>query len=185
MMLAGDEIARSQSGNNNAYCQDNEIGWIDWRREAAADPELQPFIETLAAVRRAHPALRRFEYFDGIPDGESGLQDTYWLAPEGREMTIDDWTADWRRTIGFQFGNDTAAEDRLLLIFNGGEEEVPFRLPEDFPGAAWRPIFDSSTATGTPGADGPALTTGHPIRIPPRSVRLLRHAPKRARSGRD
>jgi glycogen operon protein len=181
MLLMGDELSRSQRGNNNAYCQDNETSWLDWTAGVAADPDLLSFIETLADIRRNHPALRRFAYFDGIPDAETGLRDTYWLAPEGREMTMEDWAADGRRTIGFQFGNDGGPDARLLLIFNGAEEEILFRLPGNFPGRLWRPVFDSSRRDGRPDPRTESVGVGRPIHVAARSVQLLKH---RRRAGR-
>ena len=183
MLLAGDEFSRSQGGNNNAYCQDNETSWVDWQ-ERTIDPEFLGFVATLTEIRRSHPALRRFDYFDGIPDAGTGLSDTYWLAPEGREMTMDDWAADWRRTIGFQFGNDAGPDARLLLIFNGADDEVVFQLPDEFPGEKWRPVFDSSTADGRADPEAPGLTAGGSMPVPARSVQLLKHVAKRTRSGR-
>jgi glycogen operon protein len=88
MLLMGDELSRSQRGNNNAYCQDNEVTWLDWVDARKADPDLPAFVARLAEIRRSHAALRRDDFLDGIPDPATGLKDVHWLAPDGRRWSL-------------------------------------------------------------------------------------------------
>src|SRR5581483_7513646 len=96
MLLGGDEIGRTQGGNNNAWCQDNEISWFDWE---TADAELLEFVRRLIALRAAHPVFRRSSFLTG-GSGESGLPDVWWFRPDGRRMTQRDWTAAETKTLG-------------------------------------------------------------------------------------
>src|ERR1051326_1487620 len=92
MLLAGDERGHSQQGNNNAYCQDNDISWLDWEHWDDADRALQDFARRLIALRRPNPAFRRQRFFTGAPLNGNGQKDIAWLSPTGREMTPEDWT---------------------------------------------------------------------------------------------
>ena len=100
MLLMGDEFSRTQNGNNNAYCQDNETSWLDWKRGERVDPDLLPFIQLLVGLRRGHDVFRRRRYLSGARVAKNGLKDVYWLASEGREMTNEDWADENRRTLG-------------------------------------------------------------------------------------
>jgi glycogen operon protein len=129
MLTAGDELGRTQRGNNNAYCQDNELSWVDWE---SADPDLLAFTRQVLRLRRAHPLFRRRTY----PRPE----DTSWLAPEGREMTEQDWRLPFARCVGMLMIGQRLAErdergnpvidDDLLLLLNAHHEAIDFRLPE-------------------------------------------------------
>ena len=99
MITAGDERGRTQRGNNNAYCQDNEISWIDWRADDAW-LDIYEITKTALRLRREHPALRQRHCFEGRPTIEGGPKDLAWLHPDGREMTDDDWYDDSLRTLG-------------------------------------------------------------------------------------
>src|SRR5690606_5065650 len=127
MMLGGDEFGRTQQGNNNAYCQDNEISWYDWeideRQQALLD-----FTRRLIQLRKEHPALRRRKFFQGRPIHGSEIHDISWLRPDGTAMTDTEWEADWRRSIAVRLGGDALGEldrngdpvtdNNLLLLFN-------------------------------------------------------------------
>jgi glycogen operon protein len=178
MMLMGDELSNSQGGNNNAYCQDNETGWIDWA--GGADAALVPFVQNVLALRRRYATLRRRDFYDGRVDG-GGLKDIYWLAPEGHEMGEGDWAKGDRRALGLQIGNDVAADERLLLLFNGSMYAVDFRLGARFPCTAFEAIFDTGRKEGTIPAPGALLSPGGSIPLAPRSLLLLRHTSKVAR----
>ncbi|HVC88082.1 MAG TPA: glycogen debranching protein GlgX [Gaiellaceae bacterium] len=160
MLLGGDEIGRSQGGNNNAWCQDNEVSWIDW---ASGDEELLAFTRRLIELRRAHPVFRRTKFFEGR--GRS-LPDVWWMRPDGRRMTRRDWDNTESRAIGvFLNGDELRTEtrhgeevrdDSFLLLFNAHFEEIAFRLPARRFGTHWEPLL----ATGrcecdryVPGAD--------------------------------
>jgi isoamylase len=155
MLLAGDELGRSQRGNNNAYCQDNEISWVDWD-EAARQPGLVEFAGALSALRREHPVFRRRRFFSGLqqgPDG-SGLRDIFWLTPAGTEMTIDDWRSGFARSLGVFLNGHAITEPGLrgeaitdcdfLLLFNGHSEPVAFTLPGSELAGAWQVVVDTA-----------------------------------------
>jgi glycogen operon protein len=127
MLLAGDELGRTQRGNNNAYCQDNELSWLDWEPEAA-ERELLDFVSRLIALRREHPGLRRRHY---ARPGE-----VVWLKPQGGEMSEEDWRSPFARCLGML----VPGEERLLLLLNAHHEAVAFALP---PGE-WQAILDTA-----------------------------------------
>ncbi|MFC6050348.1 glycogen debranching enzyme GlgX, partial [Methylobacterium hispanicum] len=120
MLLMGDERSRSQGGNNNAYCQDNAVSWMDWTSDP--DPTLATFVANLLRLRREEPALRRRRFFDGSAiDPEEPLRDVHWLSPDGTEMDGAAWGEDGRQAFGMQIGNDGEAGQRLLILFNAAE----------------------------------------------------------------
>jgi glycogen operon protein len=127
MLLMGDELSRTQAGNNNGYAQDNEISWVDWE-ETGADAEFLAFAQNLIALRRRYRAFRRVNYLTGATVPKNGLKDVYWLAPEGREMANQDWAEGLRRCLGMQLGNDAPDEQRFLILLNAAPEPVEFRL---------------------------------------------------------
>mgnify|MGYP001174266365 CR=1 FL=1 len=148
MLTAGDELGRSQKGNNNAYSQDNELGWIDW---AAADHGLAEFVARLSALRAASATLRQDAFFTGEPLRRGGLPDVEWLAPSGRPMRDADWSG------AELFGMATAqiraggSAQRLCIVFNRSAELSAFTLP-DAGGAGWVCVLDS--ASGFAGEGG-------------------------------
>ncbi len=172
MVTMGDELGRTQMGNNNAYCQDNEISWMDWE---GADEDLTAVVRVLAGIRRSTTAFHRSEFLSGHNHNGTGLKDVYWLAPEGREMTEGDWHDPERRTLGCQLGNEDTATDRILILFNADAEAIEFKLAEDFPGTAWEPVFDTARKSGHPGRASAHLKPGGMIPIGGRSLLLLRH----------
>jgi glycogen operon protein len=135
MLLAGDEFGNGQGGNNNAYAQDNETGWLDWRG-LAEDPDFTGAVRELIRLRREHPVLRQPRYIHGRMPTDGGWCDIHWLHPDGRRMESTDWNS------GRQ----------LALLFNAGEEDAAFRLPPGMP-PAWRELFSSSPDNG-PHEDG-------------------------------
>ena len=102
MLLAGDEMGRTQRGNNNAYCQDSEIGWVDWSK-LDENRELLAFVQMLLKLRAEHPVFRRSSFFLGDPTDESDVKDIVWLSPEGREMTGEDWNRPGNHCIGVRY----------------------------------------------------------------------------------
>ncbi len=147
MLLAGDEFARSQGGNNNAYCQDNATSWLDW--EAAADPDLPAFVARLASIRRAHPALRRIAFLTGEP-GPDGRPDVAWLRPDGTPLQPADWHDDGLRAFAMLTGG--ADGPPLLLVVNGGTRDLAVPRPGPEAGSGWRALLTTATSTGA--ADG-------------------------------
>jgi glycogen operon protein len=141
MLLAGDEMGRTQRGNNNAYCQDNDIAWVDWQLEPPSQ-SLLTFVAELIRVRRRHPALRRRTY--------PKPSDVCWLTPQGGEMTEADWNLPFARCLGMLLLGDRLAErdayggtiedDDLLILVNAHHEPIEFRLPE----GAWRALIDTA-----------------------------------------
>src|SRR3954467_12826 len=144
MLLGGDELGRTQRGNNNAWCQDNEISWFDWE---AADGELLEFARRAIALRSAHPVFRRTSFLTGKA-GESGLPDAWWFRADGRRMTQRDWTNPDTRTLGVFLNGREIRErtahgeplfgDSFLLVFNAHSEPVVFTLPTRRFGSRWQ-----------------------------------------------
>src|SRR5450631_161710 len=184
MLLAGDEMGRTQQGSNNAYCQDNELSWVDW--EAASKySDLLEFARSLAQLRRAHPVFRRRRFFSGEParGDDGGLRDIIWLAPSGEEMAERDWRDRQAMYIGvFLNGSaisepgprgDTVRDQSFLLLFNANGNPVTFRLPGPDYAASWQPVVDTS---GLPGGAAAAagLTAAADLDVPGRAIIVLR-----------
>lgn len=143
MLLAGDEIGRSQRGNNNAYSQDNDISWLDWQSWTAAQREQLAFVRRLIALRLENPAFRRTRFFTGAPLLPGGEKDVTWLSPAGREMKPDDWTLGYGRCLGMQLGAAPGEAGPFLLLMNADHDELPFMLPPAKPGTRWRCLIDT------------------------------------------
>jgi len=168
MLAMGDELGRSQRGNNNAYAQDSALTWVDWPK---ADLDLAAFVATLAALRRAHPALAAEQWLRGEPIDASGVPDVEWRRADGRAMTPSDWEhAECRVLIVVLYAaaNDRPA-DRVAIAFNAGHHDVEVVWPDVRDGLAWRRAVDTAVPVGMPGGpDEP---------IAPRSVVILVEAP--------
>ena len=153
MLLAGDAIGHTQNGNNNAYCQDNEISWIDWEH-LSHEQQLLRFVQRMTKLRKDHPAFHRRSFFQGRPIKGAGIKDILWLAPDGREMTDDEWKQSNARSLGVLLTGEALGElgprgepvtdDNFLLILNAHHEDVPFALPALTPGETWRAIVDTT-----------------------------------------
>ncbi|MGH7689231.1 MAG: glycogen debranching enzyme, partial [Gemmatimonadaceae bacterium] len=138
MISHGSEIGRTQRGNNNVYCQDNELAWMNWELDEAAR-ELLAFVRNIFAIRQANPVLRRRSFFRGAALDGDGRPDVAWLRPDGQEMQHDDWSHAASRVLGMLLHGDAADEmdergrhiegDTLLLLLNGGATSRRFRLP--------------------------------------------------------
>jgi isoamylase len=142
MILSGDELGHSQNGNNNAYCQDNEIGWIEWRDLGAKDEAFLRFVQRVIDLRRSHPDFCRAEFFSGRP-GADGLKDVVWLHTSGREMNDGDWHDPNRSAFGCTFGQ----RERFLCLFNAGAEAQSFSVLLGH--APWRVLLDTAVADGS------------------------------------
>jgi isoamylase len=145
MLLAGDEIGHTQHGNNNAYCQDNDLSWIQWNENSRRDEAFLPFVQHVIALRRAHRAFRRDTFFTGATLRGS-CKDIAWLDFSGREMTGEDWNDPERKTLACEFGEDT----RFLCVFNAGTVEATFISPPD--ARRWIGVLDTSSSDGTSNA---------------------------------
>ncbi|MGD9765814.1 MAG: glycogen debranching protein GlgX [Candidatus Binatia bacterium] len=155
MLLAGDELGHTQQGNNNAYCQDNDLSWIDWE----LTPEQQDFLDFVArmiALRRHHPVFARRRFLRGRPIAGAAIKDVAWIAPSGLEMTDAEWDQEHARALGVYLAGSALEpldrrgrpikDDNFLLLFNAHYEEVPFVLPEFHAGREWHAILDTSLA---------------------------------------
>ena len=175
MLLMGDELSRSQGGNNNPYCQDNETSWLDWTDRS--DPDLLDFVRNLVALRKGNAVFRRLEFFTGQVMEKTRLKDVYWLAADGREMIGDAWGDSERRTLGMQIGNFGAPEARILLLFNASAADVDFILPDAFPCTAFRPVFESTRPKGLSDPAANSVRPGEAFPLPSRCFVLLQHEP--------
>ena len=159
MLCAGDEIARTQHGNNNAYCQDGPTTWLDWRLDGRRHA-LAAFTRALLGLRRRHPVLRRRHFFQGRPIRGSEVKDLAWFRPDGRELTDDDWANPHTRCLGLRLSGDAMDEvdangrpvtdDTVLIILNAHHEPIPFVLPAHRRGLRWEPVLDTQAVEGRP-----------------------------------
>ena len=149
MMLGGDEIGRTQRGNNNAYCQDNQLSWYDWRH---ADRQLLEFTRGLIHFRRHHPVFRRRHWFHGRRIHGADVTDIAWFGPDGRPMSEEHWNEDLARALGlFLSGADLGVDERgrritdsdFYLLLNAAPDPIAFRLPPERWGARWRTVLDT------------------------------------------
>ncbi len=158
MLLAGDEMGRTQQGNNNAYCQDNEISWIDWAVRAEDDQELLDYVSTLTKLRASHPVFRRRRFFRGQTiRGGRRLGDIAWFTLAGEEMTGDDWDAGFVKSLTvFLNGRAISEPDRrgeriadgsFLLLFNASEQDLVFTIPPRRYGQRWAKALDTARPT--------------------------------------
>ena len=156
MLAAGDEMGRTQQGNNNAYCQDSELSWVDWQLDDERE-QLLAFTSRLVALRRLHPAFRRRRFLQGnAPQGATG-KDVTWLTPAGAEMTVVEWNQDFARCLGVLLAGDAFGErdshgqplrdDNVLLLFNAYHDAIEFHLPSDGE-RRWRVLIDTARDGG-------------------------------------
>ncbi len=181
MLLAGDEMGRTQQGNNNAYCQDNEISWIDWNPDRIR-LELLEFTRLLIRLYHRHPVLRRRNFFQGRRIRGSEVKDLTWFRPDGKEMSDEDWDNPHTRGLGLRLAGDAIEEvdvrgnrivdDTLLVLLNAHHEAVRFILPIQRSKLRWDLVLDTREATGRRRY---RLTRGgQPYDLEPRSLALLR-----------
>jgi glycogen operon protein len=191
MLLGGDEIGRSQGGNNNAYAQDNEISWYDWDVDRR-DRQLLAFTRSLIRLFKHHPVLRRRRFFQGRQIRGSRVKDLTWFAPDGSEMNDEQWQAPGVKTLGVQYAGDAIDErgprnerivdDTLLVILNADERPVAFQLPNHDVAKRWEVVFD--TVHPTFAAAHGEHDDGSVYRVAERSVVCLRRQPRvRRRAG--
>jgi len=156
MLLAGDEMGRTQQGNNNAYCQDNEISWVDWAVRAEDDQELLDYVRALIKLRAEHPVFRRRRFFRGqtVRGGRQRLGDIAWFTLAGEEMTGDDWDAGFVKSLTVFLNGRAISEpdrrgeriqdDSFLLLFNGSEQDLVFTIPPRRYGQRWAKALDTA-----------------------------------------
>ncbi|NHC13922.1 glycogen debranching protein GlgX [Motilibacter deserti] len=182
MVLHGDEMSRSQGGNNNAYCQDNEISWVNWD-ESRSEWSLLEFTQRLVRLRKEHPVFRRRRFFQGRPLSGEGVDDIAWFRPDGSHMTGEDWGEASAKEVAVFLNGDAISEpdtrgakvvdDSFLLLFNAGHEDVTFTIPDGDYGSAW----DIECDTAAPLVeDRPPVKAGGEIEVEARSLLILRRA---------
>ncbi|MCL8252602.1 glycogen debranching protein GlgX [Aeromicrobium fastidiosum] len=187
MILHGDELGRSQGGNNNAYCQDNEVAWIDWSR-AADDHEMTQFTSALAAFRQQHPVFRRRRFFEGRPirKGErsaENLGDIGWFTPAGEEMQEQNWDDGFGKSIVMFLNGEAIADrdrrgervvdDSFLMAFNAHFEDIEWTVPGEEYGPGWGLVVDSCAGTVHTTPMGDVVPAGGTLTLPARSLVVL------------
>jgi isoamylase len=180
MILSGDEMGRTQGGNNNAYCQDNELSWLDWEF-SILDRNFLAFVRRMIRLRKEHPAFRRRRFFQGRELRGADAKDITWLTPAGREMTDEEWNNSFARSLGLQMSGLLEGEydaqgrpevdDDFLLLFNADQEEVTFQIPPFPEEARWEVFMDTAYSAGLK-PDG-FLKPGGVYTLRPRSMAVL------------
>jgi isoamylase len=180
MLLAGNALGHTQNGNNNAYCQDNELSWIDWDPKAQ-DADLLAFTSLVIALRKSHPVFHRRKFFQGRSIKGADVKDIVWLMPDGGEMTDDQWKQDSARCLGvFLAGEgldevdehaEPVRDESFLMLMNAHHEAVPFRLPAMQEDGSWVALVDTSHPKG----NGPheAIAGGAVYPLEARSMAVL------------
>jgi len=180
MLVAGDEMGRTQKGNNNAYCQDNEISWLDWENK---DESLAEFTSALIHLRLQHPVFCRYKWFKYEPVNGKEVKDIEWFLPEGDVMTEKNWTSDNARSLGIFLSGEgihsrdekgrEIKDDNFYLMFNGHNDQLEFKLPSEKWGKKWATVVDTHHDFASL-EDGMKFPPGHNVLVEGRSVILLR-----------
>jgi glycogen operon protein len=180
MLLAGDSRGQTQQGNNNVYCQDNALAWLDWTDDARSRA-LRDFVAQLLAIRRAHPTFRRRAFFRGAAPAEGESKDVVWLRPDGAEMTQSDWSDMHARCLGMWIPGtgivdvdaqgERQQDDDFLILLNAHDDVVPFSIPGD-PERPWQRLIETTSAV----EPEPAVAPGNPYPLQGRSLVLFRRA---------
>ncbi|MDH3405612.1 MAG: glycogen debranching enzyme GlgX, partial [Gammaproteobacteria bacterium] len=153
----GDEMGRTQGGNNNAYCQDNELNWIDWNLKPD-DRQLIEFTRRIIQILQRHPVFRRRSFFQGRQIRGSEIKDIVWLKPDGNEMTDEEWQQSFARCLGLLLAGaglneyddrgQPISDANFLLLINAHHDEIGFVLPAYHPGKLWKTELDTSHEAG-------------------------------------
>ena len=181
MLLGGDELGRTQGGNNNGYCQDNEVSWYDWEN---ADAVLLEWTRWVLNFRKEHPTFRRRRWFEGRPI--RGIADIGWFSPDGTEMSEGDWDAGFARSLGVFLNGEAipsrdsrgehVTDDSFCVLFNAHDEPLDFQLPEQW-GERWSIVMDTAEPLPPsldPDAGQRLVKSGDPLAVSGRSLVLLR-----------
>ncbi len=177
MLLGGDEFARSQRGNNNCYCQDDELTWYDWNLDEPRKRLLE-FTSKLIALRKDHPNLHRRRFFQDREIRGSVVRDIAWYGTDGKELSDDAWSEGWNRSIGLMLNGQTlqvmddeghpVVDDSFLILVNAAAEGVEYVLPEPPDGNPWRQVLDTENVEN-PFCEGAAepkvILGGRSIRV--------------------
>jgi len=183
MLLAGDEAGRSQNGNNNAYCQDNDISWLDWSLlDSDEGRGLRKFVRALIRLRNDHMVFRRRHFFHGGAISGTSIKDIVWRTPEGRENGNEDWQAPHARflsyvvsgqagTVHYSTSGEPESDDSFLVILNAHNEAIQYLLPNTSPPGPWVRLVDTASESGI--GDGTCFDAGSVYSIEPRSFVLF------------
>jgi len=180
MLLSGDEMGHSKKGNNNTYCQDNELSWLDWGR---ADKELIELTCRLIHLRRKHPVFSRKQWFQGKPVRGRGLTDIGWFLPDGAEMEDEHWQTSYAKSLAiFLFGGGLntvdqlsrpVSDDSFYIIFNADANAIDYKLPVEKFGRKWNKIWDTADVNACTGKKGKTYSPGGSVKAEGRSVLVL------------
>lgn len=181
MLLAGDEISRTQQGNNNAYCQDNEISWTNWKQ---ADREMLEFAQQLVHFVRRHPIFNRRRWFQGLPIHGAGVRDITWFLPNGKEMNEQHWRESFAKSLAiFLYGRgihspgpkgEHVIDDSFYIIFNAHHEPLEYKLPPAKYGKQWTKVLDTVHNRICEESES-EFKSGSVIQVEGRSITLLKH----------
>jgi glycogen operon protein len=182
MLLHGDEMGRTQRGNNNAYCQDNELSWVDWDRAEDFFP-LTEFVAEVSRLRREHPVFRRRRFFRGRPTSSGGIEDIAWFTPSGETMGDEDWDTGYARSLTVFLNGEAIREpgargerlidDSFCLLLNASHEPMDFTMPPDEFGHVWELALDTAGPLVAM-AEEQTAKAGEAVAIEARSVSLFR-----------
>jgi isoamylase len=182
MLLAGDELSQSQQGNNNTYCQDNELTWLHWdlteEQRAFCD-----FVRMVISIRRTQPVFQRRKFFQGRAIHGVDIQDIEWFESSGQEMSEEAWNTGYVRCLGVWLAGDLIDDvdergepvqgDSILLLMNAHYEAIPFTLPMRYAGQEWERVLDTADPHGEPGS----CPAGESYELSGRSMVVLRTQP--------
>jgi isoamylase len=181
MLLAGDELGRTQNGNNNAYCQDNEVSWINW---AKADNKLLEFTKKLIQLRREHPTFGRRSWFDGKIIKDTNVKDIAWFLPDGSEMNADHWNNISTRALGIYMdgrelrlvkeNGDKIQDNTFFILFNANSDGINFKIPSGSYAFEWSKIIDTNETE----EHGQDLKAGEELKLEGKSLMILKQKVK-------
>ncbi|BBX84042.1 glycogen debranching protein GlgX [Mycolicibacterium aubagnense] len=184
MICHGDELGRTQGGNNNGYCQDNEITWVDWE---SADTELIEFVAGVAAIRTAHPVFRRRRFFTGRPvraRGSQDVPDVAFFTPSGSEMTDEDWNTAFGKSVAVYLNGrgipdldergQRVVDDSFVLCFNAHDEAIEFTLPAEQFGSRWQLLLDTAGGLATVADEATPLAAEATVTVDGRALTVFR-----------
>ena len=164
MLLAGDELSHTQQGNNNAYCQDNELTWLNWELLTDEQQDFYDFVRTVVQIQHTQPVFQRRKFFQGRPIRGEGILDISWFEPSGEEMTEEAWNTGYARCLGVRWAGDLIGEtdergepvvgDTVLLLMNAHHEAIPFTLPPLKEAQQWERLLDTAEGSASPLAGG-------------------------------
>ncbi len=180
MICGGDELSRTQAGNNNAYCQDNSTSWYNWDLDIRQQ-DFQKFVEELCRLRRDHPVFRRRHFFQGRPIRGQEVRDIVWLRPDGLEMEEPDWATSWVHCVGAVLDGDALDEyddegnsimdDTFLIVLNSYKGKIPFKMPAWGKPVKWQIVLDTSKAALP--AQKTTVESEKTVDIPPNCLMLF------------